>query len=126
MDVDRTQFRNIKNAFWQYLAKGACNNNVRIKSFKLLNYVRLPGQLYRFATDAGLMQTQGNFSLVLNAAGWLLNSKEAVAIPAKFIGSQSFVIPDETALIIIIVFIFALPLLIIGLGVRVYIKRKRL
>lgn len=78
----------------------------------------------QFASDETLMQIQGNFSLIINSVGWLTSSREVLAIPAKFIGSYAFVIPNEASMILVIILLGALPLLILAIGISVHIKRR--
>lgn len=80
---------------------------------------------YLVDDTTNLMISGGNQDLFLNALGWALDQEDSVSIHAKSLSYDYLTINSATASMLAVVVVGVIPLACLGVGIYLWIRRKR-
>ena len=76
--------------------------------------------------DAASMVVSGaNQDLFLNSLSWMTQQEQSISIHAKSLGYDYLTIPSSTASLLTVVMVGLIPLACLGVGITIWIRRKR-
>ena len=74
-------------------------------------------------TDA--MVSGGNSNLFMNALNWMGGQEESISIRAKSLDEAGLTVPQSDATLWSVIMIGLIPLALVGIGITIWIRRKR-
>ena len=80
---------------------------------------------YLVDDSANLMVSGGNQDFFLNALSWMVDQEERISIHAKSLSHDYLTINSATASTLTIVMVGLIPLVYLGVGIYIWIRRKR-
>ena len=80
-------------------------------------------ELLNSRTDA--MVSGGNSNLFMNALNWMGGQEESISIWAKSLDEAGLTVPQSDATLWSVIMIGLIPLALVGIGITIWIRRKR-
>ena len=80
---------------------------------------------YLLDADTDSLVSGANSDLVLNCFAWLADSKQSISIHAKDLSMSTITVPSDVANLLGLGITILLPAVLIGIGVGVWLKRRK-